>query len=154
MYNYNNPCYCSTLTPGGGGKSCDGECISAPQMLLIGEGSIAPCGERKTILWDDCMDICTCELKGDAVTYSVWSEQNLKITSINETGIEIESDAANTDDTLGVARFIVKCGSLSVMGSITVVFKKLCLDVNCDDGYECNKCTGNCESMGADLDVT
>lgn len=155
-YDYNNPCLCSDLIPGGSSSpSCNGECIYAPQMLLIKDDeTIAPCGETKTILWDKCMDTCSCEKNGDTVTYEVHSEHNLKINSIDENGMEVESDAANTDETFGKVEFIVRCGNLSTMGSLIVVFKKLCLNKNCDAGYECDKCTGDCVSQGADLDVT
>lgn len=155
MYNYRNPCYCSSVINENYVKStCDGECIHVPHMLIIGEESIGPCGEIKSVLWDKCLDICTCEKNGKDVTYEVYSSYNLTVNNINEIGIEVESNGGDSTDNYGKVEFIVRCGRLSSMGTLTVVFKNLCKDVKCSDGQKCDKCTGGCVAIGADLDVT
>lgn len=158
MYNYNNPCLCGSVLNGGGGSSpCDGECIHVPNMLIIGNESIPPCGVNsvKSVLWDKCLNVCTCEKNGDNVTFEVLNTKNLIVTNIDDVGIEVRGDAENTTDTYGEVQFIVRCGRLSNIGTLTVVFNNLCKNKTCVEGQTCNKCTGNCvATAGVDLDVT
>lgn len=154
MYNYNNPCGCSNLVDTNAPVSrCDGECIHLPHMLLLGEESIGPCNEIKSILWDKCLDLCTCEKYGETPVFSTYATENLVVTNIDADGIEMRSDGGpNAKE--GYIQFIVKCGHLSGIGTITVVFINKCKNVNCTSGMQCDKCTGNCVPLGADLDVT
>ena len=155
MYNYKNPCSCSDVinhnynTP-----PCDGECIHVPHMLIIGEDSIGPCDETKSVLWDKCLNLCTCEKNGKTATFEVYSAFNLTVTNIDEDGIEVVSAANNSTENYGKVEYIVRCGRLSNKGTLTVVFKNLCKDIKCSTGQRCDKCTGDCVAIGADLDVT
>lgn len=152
-----DPCRCSTIINPGGGTTtnCNGDCIFAPHMLLVGDDSIYPCDVTKTVLFDeDCLDDCGCGTLTPTFELDSYST-NLKDVSVDVNGITFTSDAPDVEDGyIADITYIMRCGRLSSRGSLTIVFNNRCANVACPEGYACDKCTGACVSEGADLDVT
>lgn len=151
-------CYCNNLiiTPPPS-SSCNGDCIVAPHMLLATNGtvnSVGPCGESKTVLWDDCLNDCGCgnlSLQFETESHT----DNIVVNSINSNGITFTSAGEESDDYIAEITFIIRCGRLSARGSLTVVYDDLCYNVAaCSEGYECDKCSGECVAIGPDLSLS
>jgi hypothetical protein len=125
-----------------------------PNLLVIGDDSISPCGATGLISFENVnSDIRVCgELPLQYKLYS--NTSNIIVNSIDETGINVTSvnDEALANP-IGVVGFIVSCGDVALYVEATIVFTNPCINVICGQGEVCDKCTGNCVQAPVDIAV-
>jgi hypothetical protein len=59
----------------------------------------------------------------------------------------------NDDNKPSEIIYKVSCGILSAVGKVIITYINECMDVTCNPGFVCNKCTGDCEELQIDLSV-
>ncbi len=142
-------------------NSCD-NCFYIPNLILMSNDSVAPCGEtgEVNILENAKINVCSMSPTGTPLcplTYQIISYGNgffgsPSITNgiLSFTGDNSLKIGKYTDVTIKVS---CSCKNLSTFVNIKIGFKDMCKNVVCANGSICNACSGECESKSSDLSI-
>ncbi len=118
--------------------TCKGDCIYTPNMLV--HDSVTACDTLGTI------DIKPSIAKCGTTTpiYSIYSYKNVSNVVISPTTITFVP--VNNNYEPGEIKYMIKCGILSRIGTILILYKNKCTGT-CTQAETCNKCTGDCTPL-------
>lgn len=148
---------CPGSTPIPPSDPCEG-CIIAYGLKMTCDESPAPCGGSINVDLSEInnVDVCT-----DCVPeYSIVSVDaggiDAGATSITPDGVLTITTGSDyeTRKLYGVTyRVKCACQNLSSTNTVYVCLKSPCEPVSCEEGFECNPCSGACEAVEVDLEV-
>jgi hypothetical protein len=123
---------------------CNSNCIYAPDLLVADQ--VTACAGSTVI---DISPI-TANCGSIEPKFTILSYKNVTgIPTITENTITFVP--ANNNYAPAEIVYKVACGLLSASGKVIIVYKNECIDITCETGERCNKCTGLCEEITIDL---
>lgn len=148
-------CNCIKKIPTSGGTAETLGCICfKPYRNLCSKGP-EPCGD--TFQVDLSEQVSNTINDGDEVfsLYEVPAEGVSGLTLEPDGLLEITTDGYGSEEVTITVKVCTEKGGKEYcsFGDVIICFKDLCKGVVCDDGDECNECTGECESAEADLEI-
>jgi hypothetical protein len=136
-----------------------GTCVFAPNMLVKGTSSVYPCGATEINGTISIIDKVVLSTNGATAIYKIESNSvNLQTLTINANEITFQAnyDPAVTGSSYLTAQieYSVTQGGLKDYGTIDIIFRSRCTDVNCSDTQECDPCLGTCVDKAVDISIT
>ena len=158
-YNATDPCFCfGKCSPNKPDPTCkNGECFELGTIVVSCDNSVGPCGETAIIPFT-----CFCYPCDNPVfkITNLNEIQGLTIDNIDKEGITVTTTGElDPNDKVEIC-FKASCPSeescnhKSDYGSVVIYIKDKCSGVECNEGFECEKCNGDCVALTPELSLT
>jgi len=153
----NKACRCNTVVTSKTGCESSinkSNCISLCNLVVPQDSNIFPCGTTGTIDLTGKVTLPS-DSTGSPIYSIAYHSDNLKNVSVVNKIISFTSDYSDGKD-FKSAKIVykVKDGIYEENGTIIIVFKQVGNPYSCNDNEKYNPCTGACDSLGSDLEIT